>query len=93
MGGGGCGGGHGPGAGGGNNVEGHGGMMWIIVKGNIDVGGSGSIEAHGGRGQLSSLGAAAATGGGGTGGGAIHVLYGVFATGAWTLGYGYGVCL
>ena len=74
--GGGCGGGWGNGAGGGNNIEGHGGMMWIIVKGNITVGASGSIEAHGGRGQISGLGASAATGGGGTGGGAIHILYG-----------------
>lgn len=74
--GGGCGGGHGPGAGGGSNIEGHGGMMWIVVKGNVTVGASGSIEAHGGRGQISGLGASAATGGGGTGGGAIHILYG-----------------
>ena len=74
--GGGCGGGHGPGAGGGDNIEGHGGMMWVVVKGNVTVGASGSIEAHGGRGQISGLGAAAACGGGGTGGGAIHILYG-----------------
>ena len=74
--GGGCGGGWGNGAGGGNNIEGHGGLMWVVVKGNITVGASGSIEAHGGRGQLTGLGAAAAAGGGGTGGGAIHVLYG-----------------
>lgn len=74
--GGGCGGGWGNGAGGGSNIEGHGGLMWVVVKGNITVGASGSIEAHGGRGQITGLGAAAAAGGGGTGGGAIHVLYG-----------------
>jgi hypothetical protein len=74
--GGGCGGGWGNGSGGGANNEGHGGLLWVVVKGTITVGASGSIEAHGGRGQMTGLGAAAGAGGGGTGGGAIHVLHG-----------------
>ena len=47
--------------------DGNGGIVWLVVKGDLTIGASGSIEADGGAGGGSR--------GGGSGGGAVFVLY------------------
>ena len=58
--------------GGNSGSTGVGGIIWLVVGGNLTIGSSGSIQANGaGGGSVSSQGA----GGGGSGGGAVFVLY------------------
>jgi hypothetical protein len=58
--------------GGGTGSTGVGGIIWLVVKGDLTIGASGSIEAKGADGGSSS----GAGEGGPSGGGAIQILYG-----------------
>jgi len=83
--------------GGGTGGTGVGGLIWLVVKGNITVGASGSIVANGVAGGTSAPPYGGGVGGG-SGGGAIQVLYGgtltnngsITATGG-SIGAGSGV--
>ena len=57
--------------GGGSGNTGVGGIIWLVVKGDLTIGASGSIVAGGGSGGASIYGCM----GGGSGAGAIHVIY------------------
>jgi len=48
-------------------TDGVGGIIWLVVKGDLTIGGSGSIQANGSAGSPGK--------GGGSGGGAVFVLY------------------
>jgi hypothetical protein len=58
--------------GGSSGATGAGGIIWLVVGGNLTIGSGGSIQANGANGgSVGSQGA----GGGGSGGGAVFVLY------------------
>jgi hypothetical protein len=50
-------------------------MIWLIVQGNLTVGGSATIEAKGRQGGSATGAYLEGAGGGGTGGGAVQVMY------------------
>jgi len=58
-----------------NGDAGTGGMIWLIVQGNLTVGGSATIEAKGRQGGSATGAYLEGAGGGGTGGGAVQVMY------------------
>lgn len=60
-------------SGGGTGASGSGGILWLLVKGDLTIGGSGSIEADGTVGGTGSDNPG--VGGGGTGGGCVFVAY------------------
>jgi hypothetical protein len=60
-------------SGGGTGASGSGGILWLLVKGDLTIGGSGSIEADGTDGGTGS--GNPGVGGGGTGGGCVFVAY------------------
>ena len=53
-----------------------GGIIWLVVKGNITVGASGKIECIGGYAGHDQAAGTGGNGGGGSGGGAIQILHG-----------------
>jgi hypothetical protein len=54
---------------------GTGGIIWLVVKGDLTIGASSTIEGDGGNGGATGGTALESGGGGGAGGGAVHVLY------------------
>ena len=64
----------GPRSGRGNPTGGVGGLIWLVVGGNLTIGASGVITAVGTDG-LPAPGSNGGAGGGGTGGGAIMILH------------------
>ena len=56
--------------------SGTGGIIWLVVKGDLTIGASGTIEGDGGNGGSTGGTALESGGGGGAGGGSVHALHG-----------------
>jgi hypothetical protein len=57
-------------------AEGTGGLLILIVRGNLEIGPNGSIPANGSAGNDLGFSPASGGGGGGSGGGVLYVYYG-----------------
>lgn len=57
-----------------NGEDGTGGLIILVVRGNLTIGANGSIESKGKNGGLSNM--SNSSGGGGSGGGSINIFYG-----------------